>query len=85
MENIEIGNLSKEDYKELIVAMEAAYPVWKGNYWSVNSIDKLINIFPEGQIVIKADNVVVGCALSIIVNYNTFGDNHKYKQIGYLR
>ncbi|MEO6948438.1 MAG: carbon-nitrogen hydrolase family protein [Ginsengibacter sp.] len=81
MENIEIGNLSKEDYKELIVAMEAAYPVWKGNYWSVNSIDKLINIFPEGQIVIKADNVVVGCALSIIVNYNTFGDSHSYKQI----
>ncbi|MEO6820082.1 MAG: bifunctional GNAT family N-acetyltransferase/carbon-nitrogen hydrolase family protein [Ginsengibacter sp.] len=81
MENIEIGNLSKEDYKELIIAMEAAYPVWKGNYWSVNSIDKLINIFPEGQIVIKADNVVVGCALSIIVNYNTFGDSHTYKQI----
>ena len=81
MENIEIGNLSKEDYKELILAMEAAYPVWKGNYWSVNSIDKLINIFPEGQIVIKADNVVVGCALSIIVNYNTFSDNHTYKQI----
>ena len=81
MENIEIGNLSKEDYKELIVAMEAAYPIWKGNYWSVNSIDKLINIFPEGQIVIKADNVVVGCALSIIVNYNTFSDNHNYKQI----
>ena len=81
MENIVIGNLSKEDYKELIVAMEAAYPVWKGNYWSVNSIDKLINIFPEGQIVIKADNVVVGCALSILVNYNTFGDNHTYKQI----
>ena len=81
MENIEIGNLSKEDYKELIIAMEAAYPVWKGNYWSVNSIDKLINIFPEGQIVIKADNVVVGCALSIIVNYNTFGDSHSYKQI----
>jgi hypothetical protein len=31
--------------------------------------------------VIKANNEVVGCALSIIVDYKKFGDNHTYKQI----
>lgn len=44
-------------------------------------IEKLINRFPEGQIVIKADGVVVGCALSIIVKYDKFGDQHTYQQI----
>lgn len=81
MENIEIGNLKYEDYKELLDAMKASYPTWSGNYWSAQSIEKLIKKFPEGQIVIKADGKVVGCTLSIIVNYEKFGDNHTYTQI----
>jgi len=78
---IEISNLIFEDYNQLIDAMKAAYPLWKGNYWSSASIRKMIEQFPEGQIVIKADGKVVGCALSIIVDYDTFGDVHTYKQI----
>lgn len=81
MENIELGNLAKEDYKQLLKAMEAAYPAWKGNYWSIKSIEKLISIFPEGQIVIKVDGIVVGCLLSIVVDYDRFGDNHTYRKI----
>ena len=42
MENIEIGNLKYEDYRELLVSMKAAYPSWPGNYWSPESILKLI-------------------------------------------
>lgn len=81
MKNIEIGNLKYEDYQELLTTMKASYPRWPGNYWSPESILKLINKFPEGQIVIKADEKVVGCTLSIIVDYNRFGDAHTYKQI----
>lgn len=81
VKQIELGNLSSEDYKQLIDAMKAAYPDWQGGFWTPQSIDKLIEIFPLGQIVVKADNKVVGCALSIIVDYNKFGDNHTYKQI----
>lgn len=81
MDKVEIGKLEFEDYKQLLVAMKAAYPNWPGNYWSAESISRLIKKFPEGQIVIKADNVVVGCALSIIVDYTKYGDKHTYKQI----
>ena len=81
MKQIEIGILKYEDFQELLVAMKAAYPRWNGNYWSLETIKKLIDKFPEGQIVIKVDGIVVGCALSIIVNYNRFGDTHTYKQI----
>lgn len=78
---IELGNLSIEDYQQLLVAMKAAYPNWPGNYWSLASIENLINRFPKGQIVVKADGKVVGCALSIVVKYPKFGDNHTYVQI----
>ncbi|HEV2832037.1 MAG TPA: GNAT family N-acetyltransferase, partial [Hanamia sp.] len=81
MKNIEIGNLKYEDYQELLTTMKVSYPLWSGNYWSAQSISKLINKFPEGQIVIKADDMVVGCTLSIIVDYSRFGDSHTYRQI----
>lgn len=81
MKKVEINNLAFEDYKQLLTAMKAAYLQWPGSYWSVENIHKLINKFPQGQIVIKADDVVVGCALSMIVDYKRFGDTHTYKQI----
>ena len=81
MKQIEIGHLKPEDYQELLSAMKASYLGWSGTFWTLETIEKLIAKFPEGQIVIKADGVVVGCALSIIVNYNRFSDSHTYKQI----
>src|SRR5690606_12453929 len=62
-------------------AMKAAYPNWQGNYWSLSAIENLITRFPEGQIVVKVNGKVVGCALSIVVRYSKYGDNHTYKQI----
>lgn len=81
VKQIEINNLVLEDYNQLLETMKAAYPLWQGSYWSEGAIERIINQFPEGQIVIKADGVVVGCALSIIVDYDIFGDVHTYKQI----
>jgi predicted amidohydrolase/GNAT superfamily N-acetyltransferase len=81
LKQIEIGHLQPEDYQQLLTAMKASYPNWAGGYWTLETIRKLIEKFPEGQIVIKADGVVVGCALSIIVNYSRFGDQHTYRQI----
>jgi predicted amidohydrolase/GNAT superfamily N-acetyltransferase len=81
IEQVEIGALHFEDYRELLVAMRAAYAGWQGGFWSSEAIESLINKFPEGQIVIKSGGVVVGCALSLIVDYKKFGDKHTYKQI----
>ncbi len=81
VKHIELGLLSIEDYQQLLAAMKAAYPKWQGNYWTLPTIETLIKRFPEGQIVVKADGKVVGCALSIIVDYDKFGDQHTYKEI----
>lgn len=76
-----VENLSIADYEQLLSTMKAAYPAWSGSYWSLEAIKNLIQKFKAGQIVIKADGIVVGCALSIIINYEKFEDEHTYKQI----
>ncbi|MEP7236526.1 MAG: bifunctional GNAT family N-acetyltransferase/carbon-nitrogen hydrolase family protein [Ferruginibacter sp.] len=78
---IEISNLDITHYKQLLEVMKAAYINWTGSYWSETVIEKLISKFPEGQFVIIADEKVVGCALSIMVKYDDYGDDHTYKQI----
>lgn len=73
--------LSTDDYQQLLEVMKASYPDWAGSYWSLSSISNLIQKFSDGQIVIKADGKVIGCALSIIVDYEKFEDEHTYRQI----
>lgn len=78
---IELRHLTLQDYQGLKKSMIAAYENWEGSFWKKESIEKLLKIFPEGQIAILVDGRIVGSALSIIVKYNHFGDSHTFKQI----
>ncbi|MFV0566525.1 MAG: GNAT family N-acetyltransferase [Flavobacteriaceae bacterium] len=81
IENIELTYLSLDDYDELKAAMIASYATMPDAYWREHHIKKLVDEFPEGQVVIKVNNQIAGCALSIIVDYNKFHDFHTYKEI----
>ena len=81
IEHVELRHLNINDYEGLKESMIAAYENWPGAYWREPQIRKLLMIFPEGQIAVLIDHEVVGCALSIIVNYEHFGDSHTYAQI----
>ncbi len=78
---IELEFLTMQDYEELKEAMILAYANLDEPYWEKYHLEKLISIFPEGQVVIKANGVLAGCALSIIVDYNSFEDQHTYNDI----
>lgn len=78
---VEMRHLEEKDYEQLKAAMIAAYENWQSSYWSEEHIQKLLRSFPQGQIAISIDNKVIGCALSVIVKYDLFGDTHNYKQI----
>jgi predicted amidohydrolase/GNAT superfamily N-acetyltransferase len=78
---VEIAQLDADEYEQLREAMVAAYPNWGGNYWKRSTLERLINTFPEGQLAVYMNGKIVGCALSIIVDYDKFGDNHTYEQI----
>jgi predicted amidohydrolase/GNAT superfamily N-acetyltransferase len=81
IENIELSFLSLDDYQELKTAMIESYTSMPNSYWRENQIKTLIDCFPEGQVVIKVNSEIAGCALSIIVDYNKFDEKHTYKEI----
>lgn len=81
IENIELAFLNLSDYQELKKAMIESYTNMPNAYWGENQISSLIDKFPEGQVVIKVNGQIAGCALSIIVDYRIYGDQHTYKQI----
>ena len=81
IENIELSLLNLDDYQELKEAMIEAYSNMPDTYWKEHQIENLISQFPEGQIVIKVNDQIAGCALSIIVEYDKFDDAHTYKEI----
>ncbi len=78
---VEIRKLSIDDYDELAEAMQKAYPDIDDNVWSKRNIQKLTSIFAEGQICILVDGKLAAAALSIIVQYELFGDQHTYNEI----
>lgn len=78
---IDTRNLRREDYADLKEAMIESYSGIGGDYWQKNLIDKLLRLFPEGQLCVEVDDKVVACALAIRVKYADFGDNHTYKEI----
>ena len=81
IENIELSFLSLTDYQELKEAMIEAYSTMPESYWSESHIGSLIEKFPDGQVVIKINGNIAGCALSIIVDYDKIAKNHTYRQI----
>lgn len=81
IENIELSFLQLSEYQELKQAMIVSYTNMPDAYWKEDQIKTLIEAFPEGQVVMKVNNQIAGCALSIIVDYNLFDDKHTYKEI----
>ena len=81
IENIELTFLNLDDYQELKEAMIESYTTMPDAYWKEHQIDSLISRFPDGQVVIKVNNQIAGCALSIIVDYSKFDDHHTYEEI----
>ncbi len=81
IDNIELIFLKPEDYSEIKQAMIEAYSNMPEVYWKEDHIKTLVDKFPEGQVGIKVDNELAGCALSIIIDHSKFDDKHTYFEI----
>ena len=78
---IRLRNLKFEDYISLRESMMKAYPDMENAIWREDHIRRLLELFPEGQLCVTVNGRVVAAALSIIVDYDLFGDEHNYRQI----
>lgn len=81
IDKVELGYLQFDDYVELKAAMISAYSSLPDAYWEEDQIKALLEKFPEGQVVVKVNGHIAGCALSIIVHHRQFEKSHTYKEI----
>lgn len=81
IENIELKYLTVDDFEELKSATLESYGGVLDSFWKRDHIARLTTIFPNGQVVIKIDGKLAGCALSLVVDYDKIEDNHTYADI----
>ncbi len=78
---VELRNLQVEDYLELKKSMMESYEGMEDSYWIKDEIEALLATFPEGQLVVLVDDIVVGSALSLIVDERQAMSAHTYESI----
>ena len=78
---VTVRSLQIEDYSQLSQSFRRTYTDGSDEFWSREQIQKLIDIFPEGQIVTEVDKKIVGCALSMIVDYDKVKNDHTYDSL----
>lgn len=78
---VTLRQLQLEDYNQLSQSFRRVYTDGSEVFWTYAQIKKLIKIFPEGQVVTVVDDKIVGCALSIIVDYDKVKGDHTYAQV----
>ncbi len=73
-------HLQATDYQAI---QDISRRVYKGVSvpWTEEEIGQLITRFPEGQICIEDNGVAVAIALSLIIDFSLFGEQHSYEQI----
>jgi len=81
IDKIELKFLDFDDYLEIKEVMVSAYTTMPDDYWRESHIASLLKKFPDGQVVIKVNDQIAGCALSIIIDYDKFDDNHTFKDV----
>ncbi|KAB7623717.1 bifunctional GNAT family N-acetyltransferase/carbon-nitrogen hydrolase family protein [Alkalilimnicola sp. S0819] len=78
--HLKLRNLRLSDYEDVRHIMNAVYK-GMGGAWTRKEFAAQINRFPEGQICIEDNGRVVAGAISLIVNYRRYGDQHTYDKI----
>ena len=81
IQNVELTLLTAKDFKEVSLVMKEVYSSVEDPSWDENQIKRLLTLFPDGQVAVKVNGVIAGIALSIIVDYNKFDDQHTYREI----
>lgn len=78
---IHVRHLTIDDYDDIHDVMVRAYAAIGGHPWQKPQIERLLELFPAGQIGVEVNGRVVGAVLTLIVDYKKFGDSHTYRQI----
>ncbi len=79
--HIILRQLLAQDYLDLKASMVEAYDGTDTTPWRRQDIERLVDLFPDGQLCIEVDGRVVATALALIVNYTKLGDRHTFREV----
>ena len=77
---LSLRHLEQSDYPAVKSIMDRVYS-GLGGAWAEHKFRTQLKTFPDGQICIEDNGVVVAAAFSVIVDYDKFGDRHTYDEI----
>lgn len=72
--------LTPADADDVVAISEKVYTRINAS-WSKERVLHLLELFPEGQVGVENDGRIVAFAFALIVDYNSFGDDHTYDEI----
>ena len=78
--HLTLRNTRSSDYPAVRDIMNKVYG-FMGGAWTRNEFTQQLARFPEGQICIEDNGKLVAAAISMIVDYDQYGDKHTYKEI----
>jgi len=76
---LRIRQLQPEDFDQLIAMQKLSFPGMKE--WSTSNIRNQLSRFPDGQIVIEIDGVLVASSSSLIIDSDDFDMNLPWDEI----
>lgn len=77
---LKLRNTQPSDYENYRAIMNMVYSN-AGGAWGKKEFTSQLNKFPEGQFCIEDNGKLVAAVVSVIIDYNKFGDKHTYDQI----
>lgn len=75
-----VRHLRETDIPQVAELQRRAYPLQMPP-WSRTTFAQQIAVFPQGQIVAAWEGEIVGCASSLIVQWDDWCDSHTWKEI----
>lgn len=74
-----VRNTRHEDIEPLIALQRRVYPDIPS--WSAEQMRHQLNIFPQGQLIAEVDGELAGCASSLVITWDDWGEHHTWDEI----
>ncbi|MGB3367781.1 MAG: GNAT family N-acetyltransferase [Acidaminobacteraceae bacterium] len=77
--------IEEKDFDEIIELQKLCFPDMIT--WERSQLYSHIKLFPEGQICVECDGVIIGSSSSLIINFDEYNEQHSWDQItadGYI-
>lgn len=79
MNQATVRHTRPEDIEPLIALQRRVYPDIQS--WSAEQMRHQLAVFPQGQLVAEVDGEFAGCASSLIVLWDDWGEHHTWSEI----